>query len=109
MIDFNSMPFIYWNPETVISFIQRQILVYSYAYYEMDYNFIEDREYDILSKELVRRQNNVPHSVFRKTDYYYCMYDYDGSTGFDLYGRLFKEDKIKIANIAKMVRVGGVR
>ena len=37
------------------------------------------------------------------TDYWYCMYDFDGSTGFHLYDRLTKYDKRYLTKIAQYV------
>lgn len=102
MIDYGGMPFTYWKKETVISYIQRQILVYSYMYYELNESCLNDPEYDKVSKKLVEMQNASPE-VVENTQYYYCMYDYDGSTGFDLFYRLNKEDQERIKRIAYSV------
>lgn len=105
-MDFNKLPMRYWNDKTKIEYIQRRILVYSIAYYELNDNIVSDKYYDELSKQLVVLQKEFTDknkSVVKETQYGYVFKDFDGSTGFDLYHRLNKDDKDYLMTITKMV------
>ena len=104
MIDFNKCPSLYWSDETKISYLQRRIIVYSIMYYELNESCISDREYDSISKQLVELQNKADRKEFERSMYYYAMYDFDGSTGFDIPSRLTKKDKEYLTRIAKMLK-----
>lgn len=101
-MDLNKLPIEYWDEKTKIEYIQRRILVYSIAYYELNDNIVSDKYYDELSKQLVVLQNKN-QSVVKETQYGYVFKDFDGSTGFDLYHRLNKDDKDYLMTITKMV------
>lgn len=101
-IDFNKLPMRYWNEKTKIEYIQRRILVYSIAYYELNNNIVSDKYYDELSKQLVVLQNKNK-SVVKETQYGYVFQDFDGSTGFDLYHKLNDSDKEHLMRITQMV------
>lgn len=105
-ININKLPIKYWDINTILSYIQRIILLHSICYYMLDNSKISDKDYDNITKlyiNLVNKYNNT--TDITKTDYYYVFYDFDGSTGFDLYYRLNKKDKTYLTNIASnMVR-----
>lgn len=101
-IDFKKMPSVYWSNLTKISYLQRRVIVYSIMYYELNESVISDAEYDKISKQLVKLQNEAG-GLLSDTQYYYCMYDYDGSTGFDLFNRLNKNDREYLLNMAKFI------
>ena len=101
-IDLNKMPFIYWSPVTTMSYLQRRIIVYSIMYYEMSQSCVSDRYYDAISKQLCSLQKQYPEQ-FKQTEYYYAMYDFDGTTGFDIPNRLSKKDLDKVTRIANTV------
>lgn len=103
LIRFNTMPSIYWDNSVKISYLQRRILVYSLMYYENNESCVSDAYYDRLSQQLVRLQSSVDESEFKKSTYYYAMYDFDGSTGFHLPSRLNKKDRTRLDKIAMMV------
>lgn len=103
-IDFNQMPCKYWDDVTKISCLQRRIIVYSIMYYELSESCITDAEYDAISKQLVHLQSSVDRAEFEKSQYYYAMYDFDGSTGFDIPSRLTKRDREYLTKIAHMVK-----
>ncbi len=103
MIDFSKAPCIYWSDSTKISYIQRRIIVYSIMYYENDESCVSDKYYDDISKQLVKLQNDADFSEFRKSTYFYAMYDFDGSTGFDIPSRLTKHDQEYLRGIAAYV------
>lgn len=103
-INFDIMPCIYWDENVKISYLQRRIIVYSIMYYELGESCISDREYDALSKQLVHLQSSVDEAEFKKSMYYYAMYDFDGATGFDISSRLNEKDKKYLTHIAIMLR-----
>jgi hypothetical protein len=77
-------------------------LVESYIYYELDTNAVSDLVYDSNSKQLVGLQKQ-DRGAFKQSHYYYAFYDFDGSTGFDLFSRLNKADKEIVQRIAEYV------
>ncbi|MEG0579503.1 MAG: hypothetical protein RR490_06270 [Niameybacter sp.] len=99
-INFDTCPAMYWSDSTKISYLQRRIIVHSILYYEMDSSVISDKQFDVLCQQLVQMQKEADFAEFRKSTYYYVMHDFDGSTGFYLYGRLTKYDKEYLSQIA---------
>ena len=79
-----------WDKITCINFLQRKIIINSIAYYELDNPVLSDKQYDELCKQLVSLQEDIDLNL---TQYGYCMSGFDGSTGFDLYGKLNSHDK----------------
>ena len=102
-IDFDKLPMRYWDNKVKIEYIQRRILVYSIAYYELNNNIVSDKYYDELSKQLIVLQNEISESELKETMYGYVFYDFDGSTGFDLYHRLNSKDKEYLMQITQSV------
>ena len=86
-----------WDKITCINFLQRKIILNCIAYYQLNTNRLTDKEYDELSKQLVSLQKDVN---INDTQYGYVMYDFDGTTGFDLYDRLNASDRQYLMNIA---------
>ena len=103
-IDLNKMPFVYWSPVTTMSYLQRRIIVYSIMYYQMSQSCVSDKCYDTVSKQLCGLQKQYPEQ-FKQTQYYYAMYDFDGTTGFDIPSRLTKSDLDKLTRIANTVLI----
>lgn len=103
MIDFSKCPCLYWSDATKISYLQRRIIVYSIMYYEYDESCVSDTYYDSISYQLVELQRTCDPAEFRRSTYYYAMYDFDGSTGFDIPSRLTKYDREYLTNIAAYV------
>lgn len=101
-VDFDKMPMRYWDTKTKIEYLQRRIIVYSIAYYELNNNIVSDKYYDEVSKQLVVLQKENK-SVAKETIYGYVFHDFDGSTGFDLYDKLNKKDKEYLMEITQMV------
>lgn len=62
-------------------------------YYEFNESCVSDAYYDSLSKQLVKLQKETSLDEFKRSTYYYAMYDFDGSTGFNIPSRLTKEDR----------------
>lgn len=103
--DFDScLPCKWWDNKTRIEFIQRRIIVFSILYYNMDESILTDQEFDAASHQLVKLMKDTPKSVLEKTRYWYCMYDFDGSTGFYLYSRLTPSDAEQLNNLAGWIR-----
>lgn len=91
-IRFDSIPSIYWSTKTKIEYLQRRIIVASIQYYDLNKSVIEDNQYDGISHQLVELIKESPKE-FEKTRYYYCFKEFDGSTGFDLPGKLNRKNK----------------
>lgn len=89
-----------WDKITRINFLQRKIILNCIAYYELNTNRLSDKEYDNLSMQLVDLQRDI--DVLNDTQYGYCMYDFDGNTGFDLYDRLTEHDKQYLTQVAQV-------
>lgn len=102
-IDFSVMPAIYWNNRTKISYLQRRIIVYSIMYYQNNESCVSDRFYDGISRQLVQLMQDCTEEELEQTQYWYAMYDFDGSTGFDIPYRLTKQDRERLEHIAKKV------
>lgn len=102
-INLDVLPIKYWSIKTIISYIQRRIIIYSIMYYELNENCITDKEYDLISQQLIELMNNTKKEFLEQTEYWYCMYDFDGTTGFDIPNRLTNSDKEYLTNIALYV------
>ena len=109
MIDFSKCPCIYWSNIAKISYLQRRIIVYSIMYYEHDESCISDKEYDLISRQLVSLQKKARKEELDITTYYYAMYDFDGSTGFYIPSRLIKKDRDYLTHLAQVIHEQWVR
>lgn len=103
-LNLDVLPVKYWDMTTIISWLQRRIIVYSIMYYEMSESCITDKSFDELSHQLVELMNSNPQEVLEQTTYWYAMYDFDGSTGFDIPDRLTKSDRDYLTTIASHVQ-----
>lgn len=75
------------------------MIVHSYIYYELDDCVISDHDYDIKAKQLVKYKNDYPET-WKYSEYYKQFGDnYDGCTGFTLYGELDVHQKEIIQSI----------
>ena len=92
----------YWSNKLKISSLQRWVIVHSILYYEMDSSIVSDQMFDDNAKQLVKMQSQFPVEA-EYSDYWYVFYDFDGSTGFDLFGRLKKKDRRYLTQIAQHV------
>lgn len=102
-MDLDRMPVKYWDEHVKISYLQRRIIIYSIMYYKMNGSCIPDKQYDAICNQLVHLQNSVDINEFKMSQYYYAMYDFDGTTGFDLPDRLNEKDQIYLTNIAEYI------
>lgn len=102
-MDFSKAPCIYWSDRTKISFLQRRIIVYSIMYYELDESCLTDAEYNEISKQLAEMMRTCDQSEIEKSTYYYAMYDFEGSTGFDIPARLKASDREYLTELAEKI------
>lgn len=92
---------VYWTDKMKIDFLQRVVLIHSYLYYEKDTTLWSDKKYDEVVKQLtIIQKQKTEQWIKQNTQYGYCFYDFDGSTGFDLWHRLKQNDKDYISMIA---------
>lgn len=99
---------VYWTDKLKINFLQRVVLIHSYLYYELDNPVWSDMLFDCVSRQLARMQDKHDGKwIKNKTQYGYCFYDFDGTTGFDLWGRLKVEDREIIQRITKGIVKNG--
>lgn len=92
----------YWSNKLKIESLQRWIIVHSIIYYELGSSIVSDKVFDANARQLVQMQNDFPKDA-KQSQYWYLFYDFDGTTGFDLYSRLNKKDKAYLMKIAKHV------
>ena len=97
---------LYWTDKLKTEFLQRVILIHSYLYYELDRSVWTDKHFDEVAKQLVNITNEHSEKWLKQTQYGYAFYDFDGTTGFDLWDRLKKKDKKQIAGIAGRIAYG---
>ena len=98
---------VYWTDKLKIDFLQLVILIHSYLYYEADNSVWSDRKYDEAAKQLTNIQKEHTNSwIHNNTQYGYCFYDFDGTTGFDLWYRLNLKDRQMIKGIAESIVKG---
>ena len=83
-----------------ISFLQRWILVMSWIYYEHDFNIVADKQYDSVAYHLADLQKGKHKGIVKDSEYGYVFYDFDGTTGFDLFHKLTEKDKKKLIHFA---------
>ena len=85
-----------------VEFLQRVVLVHSYLYYMADDSVWTNKHYDEIAKQLANIQKEHTDEWLKvNTQYGYVFYDYDGTTGFDLWDRLKQKDKQKILSIVR--------
>ena len=100
-INFNKAPCIYWSNKLKCDYLQRQILVHSIIYYELNNSVITDKQYDSLTKQLLELKLETEN--YNKTEYYYVFKEFTGETGFYLYSSLNKKDQEYLLHIAHRV------
>lgn len=95
---------VYWTDKLKIDFLQRVILIHSYLYYEANNSIWSDKKYDEVARQLTdMKKEHTIKWIKNKTQYGYCFYDFDGTTGFDLWDRLNEKDRQFIQNIAERI------
>lgn len=93
----------YWNMTTKIQMLENWILVQCYLYYKLNISVVDDYTYDNNAKQLNKMLNRYPKEA-EKTEYSYAFKDYDPSTGYDLYDRLFDKEQIKIKSRGDQIK-----
>jgi hypothetical protein len=83
------------------SFLQRKIILHSIIYYELNENIISDQQFDKMCRSLLKGIQYTKD--YKRSDYFYVFYDFDGTTGFNLYHRLEDDDKEYLMNLAKYI------
>ena len=90
--------------QNYIDFLQRYIIVHSYIYYELNNNYISDKDYDAKSKELAKYRNEYPE-LWKNSMYYKQFGDeYNGETGFTLYHDLDDHQQQIIRSIVNSIK-----
>ena len=82
----------YWTNTTKIQLLQNWIIVHSILYYMHDTTLVDDRTYDMNEVQLAKMMKKYPKAA-RKSRYAYVFKGFDGSTGYDLPGKLNKADR----------------
>lgn len=103
LFNLDKPPFCYWSTFEKVNYLQRRIIVYSLMYYELNETCVSDKVYDKVSKQLINLQNELSEEEFKNTTYYYAMYDFDGTTGFDIPDRLTDKDKKYLINLSIII------
>lgn len=83
--------------------LERWIIVHSILYYSRDTNVVDDRVYDMNSKQLVELFEIMSIEEKRQTKYWYVFNKFDGSSGFGLYEGLSFEDRQYLDSQADML------
>lgn len=90
----------YMSDVSKVSWLQRAILIHSVLYYEYNNSIVPDEKYDVVCRQLANMQSKLTKQQMKQTDYGYAFYDFDGSTGYHLFSRLKRQDKVLIQTIA---------
>lgn len=89
----------YWHKVEKMDLLQRWIIVHSIIYYKLNDSIISDLMFDKNCQQLVEYKKKYK-KTYKKSRYYYCMKKFDGSTGFDIMGKLTHDDYEKFLQIA---------
>lgn len=76
-----------------INLLQRWILFHSYLYYEKNTSIVSDYVFDMNAQQLYKMKNN---KEYRNSKYYYVFEKFEGNSGFDLFSKLNKVDRLFI-------------
>lgn len=93
----------YWSDKNKLDHLQRRIILHSILYYEIGEPVVDDHIYEEISQYYLEYVKRTDIEVLRRTEFWYCMFDYDGYTGFYLYDRLIKSDKKKLFEQAHII------
>ena len=102
MVNFNTGCWIYFSDVEKINYLQRKMIICSIIYYELNESIIPDKQFDEEARQLVKLQKQNKKDL-NKSEYYYCMKDFDGTTGYDLFNRLKESDRIYLLHLAKYI------
>lgn len=93
----------YWSESEKAALLERWILVHSYLYYENDTQVVSDNVFDSNCHQYLKIVSGLSG---HQSQWSGTFKDFDGSTGFDLYSKLSKEQKVKIKKDAEMLLKG---
>ena len=102
MVNFDKAPCIYWSLKQKTNWLERYLIIHCILYYELDNGIISDKEFDYCGKQLLQFKKQLGPE-FKNTEYYYVFKDWDNSTGFYVWDRLTKFDKVYLKRIANQV------
>lgn len=94
---------VYWKPKARIDLLQKWILVHSFIYYELNESIVSDEMFDNNCLQLYKLKVKYKQS-YKKSNYYYAMKNFDGSTGFGYFEKLNKEHNLSVARDANYMR-----
>lgn len=103
IINFDTMPSVYWDDNVKISYLQRRIIVCSLMYCKQNESCVSDAEYDAISHQLVQLQSSIEEAEWKRSRYYHRNRTLRSSTGFDIPSRLNKNDMKCLSEIAILV------
>ena len=92
----------YWTNTTKIELLQGWIIVHSILYYEHDISIVADNVYDMNEVQLSEMMKKYPKSA-KRSKYAYAFKGFDGSTGYDIPGKLSKQDRKKFNDIIDFI------
>lgn len=95
------MTFKDFTPIEKIEFATRSVIILSIAYYDFDYNLVEDSKYDSRLKWVCDYSAKYPE-VAKSCYYANVLKDIDPSTGFDLKYKLTDEHRDYLEKITIM-------
>ena len=90
----------YWSIKERIELLQRWIIMHSIIYYELNESLISDKMFNANSIQLMKYKNKY-RLEYESSRWYYVMKDFDGATGFDLFGRLESKKQHDLLEEAK--------
>lgn len=88
----------YFSQLAKVNFIQRVVIIHSILYYEYDATIKNDKWFDDIARQLVKETYWLDEP--ERSMYYYCMYDFDGVTGFHIIDRLNEQDREYLTHLA---------
>lgn len=90
------------TPQEKIDYAARYIIIHSIIYYELNESIISDKKFDKKASVLVKLMAKYPDEL-KSSKYYRAIYDFDGSTGFLLYGRLKRKQREYHMHLAQYI------
>lgn len=85
----------YLTNKEKIELLEKWIIIHSILYYMLGESLVTDKQYDDNCYQLVDMIHKFPNA-FKNSRYYYAYHDFDGSTGYHLFGRLNREDNKRL-------------
>ncbi len=89
----------YWSNQTRLDLLARWLIVHSIIYYELGTSIVPDSMWDNNARQYMDILYESP-GLLTKIRWQHIMYDFDGTTGFHLFGRLNRKEKKRLYDIA---------